>query len=97
MADVTPEQLQQATDDGRAAATSTLNAAPDHPLLRVAWARGFGQTDQLQAAVDLARAGGFTWREIGEAVGENQRTVETKYGGGRERQRRYQQRRRSSG
>lgn len=92
--DVTAEQIDEAHNDGQRAASETLDAAPTHPLLRIAWARGFGQTDQLQRAIDTARETGYSWRQISAAVGENQRTVETKYGGGRERQRAYLKRKR---
>lgn len=71
--------------------------APDHALLRVAWAHGFGQVDQLRGAVQEARAQGFTWRDIGQATGENWRTAQTKYGGGYEGQRRYRERKRQAG
>lgn len=71
--------------------------APSHPLERVAWAAGWGQEDQLRAAVQTARAAGTTWRAIAEALGEHEATVETKYGRGYERQRAYRERRRQQG
>lgn len=93
--DVTEADLAAARDAGEHAARLTLEAAPDHPLLRVAWARGFGRVDLLQQAIDGAKAAGYTWKDIGTAVEEHWKTAATKYGGGYEAQRRYRERKRS--
>lgn len=93
--DVSEADLAAARDAGEHAARQTLEAAPDHPLLRVAWARGFGRIDQLQEAVDTAKAAGYTWKDIGAAVQEHWKTAATKYGGGYEAQRRYRQRKKT--
>lgn len=95
--DVGEPELESARQAGRQAAERTLTEAPDHPLLRVAWAQGFGQLDMLREAVQQAKADGITWRQIGEALGENPRTAETKYGTGLERMRRYRERKRTEG
>lgn len=95
--DATPEDLQAERARGEQAAHKVAAAGPADPLLRVAWAFGFGQTDQLQAAVTAARAAGLTWKQIAAATGEHPATAATKYGGGRERQREYQRRRRTEG
>lgn len=93
--DVTSEDLAAARSAGHQNATDALAAAPDHPLLRIAWAQGFGQIDQLREAVQQGKASGLTWREIGEALGENPKTAATKYGGGLDRMRRYRERKKS--
>ena len=95
--DVTSEALDVARHAGRESAGKALDDAPDDPLLRIAWAQGFGQVDQLRDAVQQAKAQGITWRQIGDALGENPRTAETKYGSGLERMRRYRERRRAEG
>lgn len=94
---VTPEELASAREAGKAAAARTADTAPSHPLLAIGWAQGFGQTDQLQRAVEHARAAGFTWKQIAATTGEHWETAKTKYGGGRERQRAYRKRQRSEG
>ena len=73
-------------------AARTFTKAPAHPLLRVAWAAGFRELNQIHEAVRHSRAAGATWREISEALGENPATAETKYGTGLERMRRYRAR-----
>lgn len=95
--DVSEEDLAAARGAGEEAAQQTLAHGPDHPLLRVAWARGFGRVDLLQQAVDDAKAAGFTWKDIGVAVDQHWKTAATKYGGGYDAQRRYRQRRQSDG
>lgn len=67
--------------------------APSDPILRVAWALGFSQVDQVRAAVAVARKAGVTWSRIAEVTGDKDRRVaEMKYGAGYERQRRYRAR-----
>lgn len=87
-----PLNFEEARRAGHEDAVATAETAPGHPLLRIAWAKGFGQVDQLQTAVDDARGAGFTWQHIAEATGENWRTAATKYGSGYERMKRYRQR-----
>lgn len=91
-----PSALERARRDGRQAAGRVLDAAPDHPQLRVAWAAGFGHGDQLQAAIDSARDHGFTWRQIGEAMDQNWRTVQSRYGPGQAAAQRYRARKRAA-
>jgi len=96
-ADASDAALDAARAAGRDDAEHAMDRAPDDPLLRVAWAQGFGQVDQLREAVRQAKASGLTWRQIGAALGEHPRTAETKYGGGLDRMRRYRERRRNEG
>ncbi|MPY95972.1 MAG: hypothetical protein GEV08_23810 [Acidimicrobiia bacterium] len=91
------DRLRLARDHGEADARRAEEHAPTDALERIAWAVGFGQVDQVQAAVDAARAAGLTWRQIAPAIGEHWRNVQTKYGGGRERHRRYRERKRQQG
>lgn len=97
MADVTADEIEAAHTSGEAAAREVSATGPADPVLRVAWAHGFGRVDQLAEAINAARAAGVTWKMIGAATGEHPSTAATKYGGGRERQRRYQQRKRAEG
>lgn len=91
----TPADLEAARARGVEDSHRTAEHAPDHPLERVAWAQGFGQLNQLQAAVEAARTRGFTWKQIAETLGERWQTTATKYGGGYKRQREYRERRNS--
>jgi hypothetical protein len=68
---------------------------PADPILRMAWAAGYGQVDAIKDAVDAARAAGATWRQVGAALGVHYRTAQSKYGGGQERARRYADRQRA--
>ncbi len=69
--------------------------APQHPLLRIAWAQGLREVDALQSAVDDARALGILWEHIARATGERDaKAAEHRYGGGMARQRAYRERRR---
>jgi hypothetical protein len=54
--------------------------APTDPLLRVAWTAGHGSYDAVKEAVEEAREAGATWKQLGEALGENWRTVQSRYG-----------------
>lgn len=88
--------FRRAREDGRRAASHLLDGAPEEPLLRVAWAAGFGHPEQLRAAVDEARAAGCTWKQVGAATDEHWRTAQSKYGPGYEAHRRYRERRRAA-
>ena len=94
---VSADELEAARTAGKQAAEATAETAPDHPLLGVGWAQGFGQVDQLRVAVRRARDAGFTWKQIAEVTGENWQTAKTKYGSGYEAQRRYRERKRTDG
>jgi hypothetical protein len=90
------DELEQARERGRDDALQTIAAhAPAEPLLRVAWAVGYGAVDEVQAAVDRARADGATWQMIGQAAGINWRTAQSRWGSGPDRQRRYRERKAS--
>jgi hypothetical protein len=91
-----PRDLQRARKQGAKAAEHVLDGAPDHPLLRVAWAAGLGHPDQLRAAVQDARSRGFTWKQIGEATDEHWRTAQSKYGPGYPAHARYRERKRAA-
>lgn len=86
-----PEAIEAARSQGATDAERARDAAPEDPALRLAWAQGFGQLDQLQAAVDHAREVGLTWREIGTVLGMHMRTAQSKFSGA-ERQARYYRR-----
>lgn len=92
-------QMEPAREAGRRAALEAAALAPADPLERVAWLKGFtgGDVDVLAGAVAAARSAGATWGEIGEALDENPRTVATKYGGGRDRMKRYRERKKADG
>lgn len=86
-------ELEQAREQGKQDALRTIASyAPVEPLKRVAWAVGYGAIDEVQAAVDLARANGATWQSIGQAAGINWRTAQSRWGSGPQRQRRYRER-----
>lgn len=91
------ERQRAARARGEQDALRVEEQAPVDPLQRIAWAIGFGKTDQVQTAVDPAREAGCTWRDIGAAIGEHWRNAQTKYGGGRARQRAYRERKRGGG
>lgn len=92
---VSGEELDQAREAGRAAAEAVLNSqAPAEPLLRIAWADGYGQVDLLHDAVMEARAAGATWRDIGDVLGMHFRTAQSKFGQP-DRHRRYAERQRA--
>jgi hypothetical protein len=61
----------------------------------VAWATGYGQVDVIRQAVEQARGAGASWRQLGEAMGVHFRTVQSKYGTGPERSKRYRERQRA--
>ena len=90
---VTADEIDAARNAGHDAAQATASTAPEHPLLGVGWAQGFGQVDQLRTAVKRARDAGYTWKQIAEVTGEHWQTARTKYGSGYEAQRRYRERR----
>jgi hypothetical protein len=90
-----PSALERARHDGQQAARKAFRP-PDHPQLRAAWAAGFGRPDELRAAVQNAREHGFTWKQIGEAIGEHWRTAQSKYGPGYEAAARYRARKRAA-
>lgn len=92
---VSDDERDAAMRAGAEAAEAVAGQGPDDPLLAISWALGFGQVDQLRAAVDRARQQGLTWRQIASATGEHVETARTKYGGGLERMRRYRDRKRS--
>lgn len=94
---VTADEIEAARAAGHEAAEATAATAPDHPLLGVGWAQGFGQVDQLRTAVRRARDAGFTWKQIADVTGENWQTAKTKYGTGYDAQRRYRERRKAEG
>ncbi|MGE3292473.1 MAG: hypothetical protein AB7O95_13930 [Geminicoccaceae bacterium] len=89
---MTDDALEQARRQGSEDAQRAQEHAPDEPRLKLAWAQGFGQLDQLQAAVDQARAAGLTWQQIADVLGMRMRHAQTKFAGA-ERQRRYRERR----
>jgi hypothetical protein len=92
---VTAEELDEARRQGHQDATELISdRAPTDLMLRMAWAAGYGQIDAIRDAVSAARDAGITWRQIGDALGENWRTVQSRYGGGSERTRRYTERQR---
>lgn len=95
--DVSADAIDAARSAGRDAAEATAATAPEHPLLGVGWAQGFGQIDQLRTAVQRARDAGFTWKQIAEVTGEHWQTARTKYGAGYEAQRRYRERKKAEG
>lgn len=88
-------EMEPARQAGRQAAEQAVEQAPADPLERVAWLKGFtgGDSAILEGAVSSARTAGATWVEIGEALAENPRTVAAKYGGGRDRMRKYRAKR----
>lgn len=90
-----PDELEQARHRGVVDAAETVERlAPADPLLRVAWATGFGANDQVRAAVAAAREAGATWAEIAEVTGQrDRRYAEMKYGAGAARQQQYRRRR----
>jgi hypothetical protein len=91
---VSEDDIQQAREQGREAAETVLDShAPTDPLLRVAWADGYGQVDVLRDAVMRARADGATWKQLGEVLGMHFRTVQSKFGQP-DRHRRYEARKR---
>lgn len=87
------DAIEQARHQGEHDARQAQDHAPTDSALRVAWAAGFGQTDQLKVAVDNARAAGLTWQQIADVLGLRMRHCQTKFSGA-ERQRRYRARRR---
>jgi hypothetical protein len=91
---VTQDEIAQAKQQGAQDAQRAQDHAPSDPGLRLAWAQGFGQLDQLQSAVDVARAAGLTWTQIAEVLGMKMRHAQTKFSGS-ERQRRYRERKQS--
>lgn len=97
MATAEPDYDALREEGRRAAATAMAGQAPDDPLARVAWADGWGQEDQVRAAVQAAREAGISWAALGRALGVHRATVETKYGKGYERQKAYRERRRRQG
>src|SRR4051794_11532813 len=93
---VSDDDIRDARRRGMTDATELVaDKAPDDPVLRVAWAGGYGQIDVIKDAIDAARAAGATWRQLGDALGENWRTVQSRYGGGAERYQRYRERQRA--
>lgn len=77
---VTGDDLTAAKRAGRLAAEQVAaTQAPDDPVLRIAWAAGYGSVDAVDRAVHQARAAGVTWREIAQALGENHNTVRVRY------------------
>lgn len=96
--DPDPELLQrtrQAAEEQTRALLET--AGPESPIERVAWAAGIGAVDGVHDEVAGARAAGYTWGQIGMALGETADNVRIKFGGGYEAQRRYRERKRSEG
>lgn len=92
---VTADDLTAAKNAGRMAAEQVVSEqAPDDPLLKIAWAQGYGSIDALDRAVLEARAAGVTWREIAEALDENPTTVRVRYTQ-QDRYQRYKARRRT--
>lgn len=93
---VTPEELEHAREEGRALARVLLKDAPQHPLLRIAWAQGVADIDLVRTTVSEARGLGIPWPRIAEITGDSSAKVaENKWGGGRERDRAYRERRRA--
>ncbi len=94
--EISSEQLEQARAAGRTAAESSIEQAPEHPLLRLSWLAGWGRVEHIPSAVEAARSAGATWPEIGDALGENPHTARTKYtAAGRARIERYKARKRA--
>jgi len=92
---VTADDLAQAREAGRQAAEKAVSQeAPTDPLLRVAWTAGHGSYDAVKDAVEAARSAAATWRQLGDALGENWRTVQSRYGQP-DRTRRYLERQRA--
>lgn len=95
--DPDPEQLARTRADAARRAQQLLTGdAPDDALERVAWAAGVGSVDGVRDEVTRARAAGYTWAQIGAALGQNAETVRIKYSAtGYAAQRRYRERRRA--
>lgn len=92
------DALARLRELGEQTARETLNtAAPAGPLERLAFVSGFGSTDELQRAVDACRSDGWTWAQIGAALGIHGETARTRFGDRYEAQRRYRERRRAEG
>ncbi len=84
-------------DEGRAAVSHFVetNAPEAGSLERVAWATGAEDVDLLRNAVEAARGAGRSWAEIAKAINLPMRTVQSRFGGGLERQKRYLARKRT--
>jgi hypothetical protein len=78
---MTGDDLTAAREAGRRAAEQAITEqAPTEPLLKVAWTRGHGGVDAVEAAVHEAREAGHTWPEITQALGETKTsTVRVRY------------------
>lgn len=77
---VTADELDDARESGRKAAADAIAAhAPTDPIRRLAWAVGYGHVSAIDDAVMRAREAGLSWRQIGEAMDENPRTVQSRY------------------
>jgi DNA-binding NarL/FixJ family response regulator len=77
---VTADDITAARAAGRLAAEQVIaEQAPADPVLKIAWTDGHGGVDALRTAVQEARDSGVTWREIAEALGENENTVRVRY------------------
>lgn len=93
-----PAKLDALRQLGADAARRALDdAAPADPLERLAFVSGFASTDEVQRAVDACRSEGWTWAQIGAALGVHGETARTRWGDKYEAQRRYRERRRSEG
>lgn len=80
MRHVTADELAAAREAGRLDAEQALDEqAPEDPVVRVAWAKGYGNVDIIDRAVAAAREAGVTWRQIAEALDENHNTVRVRY------------------
>jgi len=90
--DPTPEEIAEAKVQGQSEAEQAQQNAPGHPLLRLAWAQGFDQEDQVRAAVELARSAGYSWAKIGAVLGIHRSTAQARFGSNYRTQYRYRQR-----
>ncbi|MGE3292445.1 MAG: hypothetical protein AB7O95_13790 [Geminicoccaceae bacterium] len=75
------DALAEVRDAGAHQAQQLLAAdAITGELERVAWAAGVGSVDGVRSEVERARTAGYTWSQIGMALGENGDTARIKYG-----------------
>ncbi|MPY95458.1 MAG: hypothetical protein GEV08_21100 [Acidimicrobiia bacterium] len=77
---MTADDLDHARQQGHDDAVELANTRkPDEPLLALAWAVGVGQVDLVRQALEEALTAGRSWREIGNAMGENPSTLRSRY------------------
>lgn len=79
--DPDPQALGAVRDAAAEQARQLLEAdEKTDELERVAWAAGVGSVDGVRNEVERARVAGYTWAQIGVALGENGDTARIKYG-----------------